>query len=169
MNIPQILRRLSVVAAAFTLASCATRTPNAIYVTPLTAAIAQGDRVSTTVSTTDARMPEGDRAVLADRITQDVMALAQPGSGTAQRYLLEVNITRYARGNGLVRTALPGMGQIQLDGVVSVYRMPKRTKVGEFIINKSFMMGGLYGVSVSMNTISNTFAQAVAKTVCQVR
>lgn len=169
MSIPNAFRHLSMIVVAFALASCATRTPNAIYVTPLTAAIAQGDAVNTMVSTTDARMPEMERQMLADRITQHVQALAQPGSGNAQRYLLEVNITRYARGNGLVRTALPGMGQIQLNGVVSVYQMPKRIKVGEFIINKSFMIGGLYGVSVSMSTISNTFAQAVAKTVCQVR
>lgn len=169
MNTCNVLRSLSALVVMLTLASCATKTPNAIYVAPLTAAVAQGDKVSTTVSTTDARMPETERQMLADSITQNVQAMAQPGSGTAQRYLLEVSITRYARGNGLVRTALPGMGQIQLNGVVSVYQMPKRIKVGEFIVNKSFMMGGLYGVSVGMNTISNTFAQAVAKTVCQVR
>lgn len=169
MNTPHALRRLSIIVVALAMAGCATKTPNAVYVTPLTAVVAQGDSVSTTVRTTDGRMPEMERQMLADRITQNVQAFAQPGSGTAQRYVLEVNITRYARGNGLVRTTLPGMGQIQLHGVVSVYHMPKRVKVGEFIVNKSFMMGGLYGVSVGMNTISNTFAQAVAKTVCQVR
>jgi len=52
---------------------------------------------------------------------------------------------------------------------VTVYQLPKRTKVGEFIINKGFFIGGLYGVTVNMNTIASTFAQAVAKTVCQVR
>ena len=169
MNISNALRHLSVLAAALSLSSCATSTPDAIYVTPLTAVISQGDGVSTTVTSTDSRMPEMDRQMLADQITQTVQSLAQPGSGTTHRYQLEVNITRYARGNGMVRTALPGMGQIHLDGVVSVYALPKRTKVGEFIINKTFFLGGLYGVTVNMNTIANTYAQAVAKTVCQVR
>lgn len=169
MNIPNALRPFSILAAVLALSSCATRTPNAIYVTPLTAVISQGDGVSTMVSTTDARMPETERQMLADRITQNVQSLAQPGSGPASRYELVVNITRYARGNGMVRTAMPGMGQIHLDGVVSVYQLPKRIKVGEFIINKGFAMGGLYGVTVNMNTIANTYAQAVAKTVCQVR
>ena len=169
MNALQALRRLSAIAAVLTLSSCATSTPNAIYVTPLTAVISQGDGVRTQVTTTDARMSEGERQMLGDQITQDVQALAQPGSGTPRRYELEVNITRFSRGNGFVRTAMPGMGQIHLDGVVSVYQLPKRTKVGEFIINKGFFIGGLYGVTVNMNTIASTFAQAVAKTVCQVR
>jgi len=169
MNIPNALRRLSLIAAALVLSNCATSTPNAIYVTPLTAVISQGDGVRTLVTTTDARMSEGERQMLGDQITQDVQSLAQPGSGTPRHYELEVNITRFSRGNGFVRTAMPGMGQIHLDGVVSVYQLPKRTKVGEFIINKGFFIGGLYGVTVNMNTIASTFAQAVAKTVCQVR
>ena len=169
MSTLNALHRLAVLAAALVLSSCATSTPNAIYVTPLTAAISQEDGVTTLVTSTDVRMSDEERQMLGDRITQNVQAMAQPGSGSPRRYELEVDITRYSRGNGFVRTAMPGMGQIRLDGVVSVYQMPKRVKVGEFIINKTFFMGGLYGVTVNMNTIANTFAQAVAKTVCQVR
>ena len=169
MNISQALRRLSVLAAAFALASCASSPPEATFVTPLTAAIAQGDGVTTRVTTTDARMPEMERQALADRITQDVTALAQPGSGTRHRYELEVDITRYARGNGFMRSALPGTGQIHLDGVVSVYQMPKHTKVGEFMLSKSFMLPGGYStLVVNMETISLAFSQGVARTVCQV-
>ena len=169
MNIPNALRRLSLIAAALALSCCATSTPNAIYVSPLTAVISQGDGITTLVTTTDARMSEEERQMLGDQISQDVQALAQPGSENPHRYELEVNITRFSRGNGFVRTAMPGMGQIHLDGVVSVYQLPKRTKVGEFIINKAFFIGGLYGVTVNMNTITSTFARAVAKTVCQVQ
>jgi hypothetical protein len=169
MNIPNALRHLSVLAAALILSSCATHTPRAVFVTPLTAVISQGDGVSTQVSTTDSRMSEEERQMLGDRITQAVQTLAQPGSGTPSQYELEVNITRYTKGSGFVRTAMPGMGQMHLDGVVTVYQMPKRVKVGEFIINKAFAIGGLYSLAVNMNTIANTYAQAVAKTVCQVR
>ena len=168
-KIHHTLRHLSALAAALVLSNCATHTPNAIYISPLTAVISQGDGVSTQVSTTDARMSEEERQMLGDRITQAVQTLAQPGSGTTHRYELVVNITRYTRGSGVVRTALPGMGQMHLDGVVTVYQLPKRLKVGEFIINKAFAIGGLYGLTVNMNTIANTYAQAVAKTVCQVR
>jgi hypothetical protein len=168
MNIPHTLR-LSTLALALALASCATSTPNAIITAPLTAVIGQGDGVNTTVTTSDSRMSEEECQMLGNQITQNVQSMAQTPAGAPNSYELAVNITRYSRGNGLVRTALPGMGQIRLHGTVTVYQMPKRIPVGEFIINKSFFVGGLYGVSVNMNTIANTFAQAVAKTVCQTR
>ena len=107
--------------------------------------------------------------MLGGQITQTVQSMAQPPSGAPNSYELAVNITRYSRGNFFARTLLPGTGQIRLFGEVTVYQMPKRIPVGQFMINKSFFIGGLYGVSVSMNTIANTFAQAVAKAVCQVR
>lgn len=169
MNISRTLRRLSVLTAALVLASCATHTPRAVYISPLTAVISQGDGVSTQVSTTDARMSEEERQMLGGRITQAVQALAQPGSGSPRKYELVVNITRYTKGSGVIRTAMPGMGQMHLDGVVTVYQMPKRVKVGEFMINKAFAIGGLYSLAVNMDTIANTYAQAVAKTVCQVQ
>lgn len=169
MNMPQILRRLSIIAAALALSSCATSTPRATYVTPLTAVVSQGDRVSTVVNTTDARMSAEERAMLADRITQNVQALAQANGGSRHSYEIVVNITRYTKGNGVVRTAMPGMGQMHVDGVVTLYQMPKRVPVGEFIVRKAFAIGGLYGLTVNMNTISSAFADGVAKTVCQVR
>ena len=169
MKILAAFRHLSVLAVALVLSSCATHTPRAVFVSPLTAVISQGDGVSTQVSTTDARMSEEERQMLGGRITQAVQTLAQPGSGTPAKYALVVNITRYTKGSGFVRTAMPGMGQMHLDGVVTVYRMPKRVPVGQFIINKAFAIGGLYSLAVNMNTIANTYAQAVAKTVCQVQ
>jgi len=169
MNLPNVLRRLSAIAAALTLSSCATSTPNAIYVSPLTAVISQGDGVTTLVTSTDARMSEEERQMLGDQISQDVQSMAQTPSGAPNSYELTVNIMRYSGGNFFARTLLPGTGQIRLEGTVTVYQMPKRVPVGEFVINKHFMIGGLYGATVNMNTIARTFAQAVAKTVCQVR
>ncbi len=169
MNIQHALRSLTALAAALALSSCATSTPNAIVVAPLTAQICQGDAVSTTVTASDSRMSEEECQMLGGQITQTVQSMAQPPSGAPNSYELAVNITRYSRGNFFARTLLPGTGQIRLFGEVTVYQMPKRIPVGQFMINKSFFIGGLYGVSVSMNTIANTFAQAVAKAVCQVR
>lgn len=169
MNLSQALRAFSVIAAAFMLSNCATSAPHATYVTPLTAVVSQGDKVITQVNTTDARMSEGERMMLADRITQNVQALAQPGSGTRHSYQLVVNITRYTKGSGVVRTAMPGMGQMHVDGVVTIYQMPKRVPMGEFIVRKSFAIGGIYGLTVNMDKINAAFAEGVAKTVCQVR
>ena len=61
---------------------------------------------------------------------------------------------------------LAGLGQIHLDGVISVYQLPGRSKVGEFTIKKTFAWGGVYGGITNIETIEDTFAEAVAKTVC---
>ena len=169
MNIPHALRHLSFLAAALALSSCATSTPHARIVTPLTAQICQGDGVNTTVTTSDSRMSEEECQMLGGQITQAVQSMGQPPAGAPNKYELSVNIMRYSGGNFFARTLLPGTGQIRLEGTVTVYQMPKRVPVGEFIINKHFMIGGAYGASVNMNTIATAFAQAVAKTVCQVR
>jgi hypothetical protein len=170
MTISHALCHLSALTVMLALASCATSTPNATIVAPLTAVIAQGDGVSTQATSSDSRMPEMECSALADKITQAVQSMAQPGSGSSPNtFELEVNITRYTHGSGFIRTAMPGMGQMHLDGVVAVYQMPKRIPVGEFVVKKAFAIGGIYGLTVNMNTISTTYAQAVAKTVCQVR
>lgn len=162
-------RSLSTCVIALSLVGCATHTPRPVFIVPLSVALTSADRIHTTVSTMDGRMPESEGQMLAERITQRVQSMAPPGAGAGRHYELGVTITRYARGNGIARTLLPGTGQIHLDGVVTVYRMPEKTRVGEFILNKAFIIGGLYGVSISMNTIANTYAQAVAETVCQWR
>ena len=166
---PLLFRSLSACVLALAVVSCATSTPRPVVVVPLSVAVTSADRVHTTVNTVDGRMPEIERQMLAERITQRVQSLAQPGMGAGRSYELVVTITRYARGNGIARTLLPGTGQIHLDGVVTVYRIPGKARVGEFILNKAFIVGGLYGVSIGMNTIANTYAQAVAEAVCQWR
>lgn len=169
MNIPNALRRLTVITAAFALASCATSTPNAVMLAPLTAQVCQGDEIHITVTSSEGRMSETECQTLGAQITRDVQAMAQPAAGAPNRYDVEVNITRYSGGNFFARTLLPGTGQIRMEGTVTVYQMPKRVPVGEFVINKHFMIGGLYGATVNIYTISNAFSQAVAKTLCQVR
>lgn len=169
MNIIHALRRLSVLTAALALSSCATSTPNATIIAPLTSQICQGDETYVKVTTSEGRMSEAECQTLGAQITRDVQAMAQPPAGAPNRYEVEVNITRYSGGNFFARTLLPGTGQIRIEGTVTLYQMPKHVPVGEFVINKHFMIGGLYGATVNIDTISSTFSQAVAKTLCQVR
>lgn len=57
--------------------------------------------------------------------------------------------------------------EIHIDGVATVYQNPGRKKVGEFTLNKTFAWGGIYGASVTMDTIEDTYAEAVAEAVTQ--
>jgi hypothetical protein len=169
MNIPDALRSLCTIAAALVLSSCATSTPHATIIAPLTAQVCQGDAFHANVTSSDGRLSRAACETLGVQIDRDVDALALPPAGAPHRYHAEVNITRYTGGNFFARTLLPGTGQIRMEGTVIVYQMPKRVPVGEFVINKHFMIGGLYGSTVSIYTISDAFSKAVAKTLCQVR
>ena len=60
---------------------------------------------------------------------------------------------------------LAGLGQIHIDGTVSVYQMPEHKLVGEFTLNKTFAWGGIYGAATSIEDIENTFADGVAANV----
>lgn len=57
---------------------------------------------------------------------------------------------------------LAGLGQMHLDGTVTVYQMPSRTKVGEFVVKKTFAWGGM---SMTMDAIEDTYAKAVAEAI----
>lgn len=53
---------------------------------------------------------------------------------------------------------LAGLGQIHIDGDVTMYALPDHSKVGDFHLKKTFAWGGIYGSSTSMEDIETTFA-----------
>jgi hypothetical protein len=60
---------------------------------------------------------------------------------------------------------LAGLGQIHLEGTISVYQMPDHVLLEDFDLQKTFAWGGIYGASTSMEQIAHTFADGVAATV----
>lgn len=162
-----ITSRLLTLAATAILASCAGTTPNAKFNQSLSVQIAREDKIDTAVSSSDAAMLDGERQRLGQKITNQVRSLAASGGGAARSYQLAVNITRYDKGNAFARAMLAGLGQMHLDGTVTVYQMPSRTKVGEFTVKKTFAWGGIYGMSMTMDAIEDTYAKAVAEAVHQ--
>lgn len=165
MNFSSIARHLLLASSALLLASCATYAPPARFSQPMTNVVAAEDNVQTTVLNSSGYLQEMDRQRLAALITDHTRALAVSNGGRGTSYDIVVGITRYQRGNAAARAFLPGMGDLIIEGIVSVYQVPSRTKVGEFTISKSFGAPGLYGLVTSMNTIENAFAQGVAQTV----
>ena len=88
-----------------------------------------------------------------------------PRAGEPHTYQVLVHVSRYEKGNAFARLMLAGMGQIHVDGTVSLYQMPEHTLAGQFDLQKTFAWGGIYGASVSVETIEDTFADGVAETV----
>jgi hypothetical protein len=91
--------------------------------------------------------------------------LKNPGTPSPRAMQVVLEITRYEKGNAFARAMLAGLGQIHLDGKISVYRMPDHVLLEDFDLQKTFAWGGVYGASTSMEQIEDTFADGVAATV----
>lgn len=162
---------LLALAAAAILSNCAGTTPKAKFSTPMAegSRIAREDKVRTKVTSTDSKMLPLDQQRMSEKITTKVRSAASGRQGTARNYELLVSISRYDKGDAFARAMLAGLGQIHIDGVVSVYQQPGRKKVAEFNLDKTFAWGGIYGAAVSMDTIEDTYAKAVAEVVTQAK
>lgn len=169
MHLKFQIQTLLALAAATILSNCAGTAPEATFTQPLaeSARITREDKVGTKVTSTDSKMLPSDKQRLGEKITGKVSSIAKSRAGTPRNYELAVSISRYDKGDAFARAMLAGLGQIHIDGVVAVYQMPGRKKVAEFNLNKTFAWGGIYGASVTMDTIEDTYAEAVAKAVCQ--
>ncbi|MCB1277782.1 DUF4410 domain-containing protein [Prosthecobacter sp.] len=161
------IARLLALAAASLLASCAGSTPDAKFSQPLSVQIAREDRIDTLVTSSDTAMIDSAQQRLGSKITSQVRALASARGGASHGYQLAVHISRYDKGNAFARSMLAGLGQMHLDGTIAVYQMPLRTKVGEFTMNKTFAWGGVYGMTMTMEAIEDTYAKAVAEAIHQ--
>ena len=109
----------------------------------------------------------GDRKRVAQKIKARIDARKVPNTASSEPRSFQVvlRVTRYQKGNRFARAMLAGLGQLHLEGTISVYQMPADTLVEEFDMQKTFAWGGIYGASTSIEEIEDTFAYGVAATV----
>ena len=94
----------------------------------------------------------GDRKRVAQKIKARIDARKVTNTASSEPHSFQVVL-------------LAGLGQIHLEGTISVYQMPADTLVEEFDMQKTFAWGGIYGASTSIEEIEDTFAYGVAATV----
>jgi hypothetical protein len=171
MKVIPCLQLVAALGVAVVLSNCAGTTPQAAFTQQMvdTARIAREDSVSIKVTSTDPNMLPTDRQRLGEKVTHKVKSIAQSRGGAARKYEVSISISRYDKGNAFARAMLAGLGQIHINGVVAVYQQPGKSKVGEFKLDKTFAWGGIYGGSVSMDTIEDAYAQAVAESVSKTK
>jgi hypothetical protein len=130
--------------------------------------IAASDTVDVVITTAD---KINVLPVERDRVAQKIKAkiderkvknAAAPSPRTMQVVL---NISRYEKGNAFARAMLAGLGQIHLEGTISVYQMPDHVLLEDFDMQKTFAWGGIYGAATSIEQIEDTFTDGVAATV----
>jgi hypothetical protein len=163
----KLLVTVCLVHGLFMLAGCASTAPQAKF----SQSIAAESRVmapdTVTVSVEAAKgveMLPSDKTVLAEIIQQKVDQRKIANASQAEKRDFEVSmlVTRFQKGNAFARAMLAGLGQIHLDAVVTLLRLPDRKEEGKFTLSKTFAWGGIYGASTSMEDIEKTFGDGVA-------
>jgi hypothetical protein len=95
----------------------------------------------------------------------DARKLTNPATQDPRNLEVLLHVTRYDKGNAFARAMLAGLGQIHIDGTITLYKLPEHTMVEEFALSKTFAWGGIYGAATTIETIEDTFADGVAQTV----
>ena len=166
---------LSVVAiTGLGIAGCVTSPPQATFeqTLPRQHLVDSNDNVTIRV---DARsgvlVTDYDKQRLSQLIKQkiDMQKASSTVSGAERDYELDVVLARYEKGNAFARAMLAGLGQIHIDAHVVMLVMPKREKLSEFDVKKTFAWGGVYGGITSIEDVEPAFAEGVANAVTQVK
>jgi hypothetical protein len=165
-NIKNVLLTTTLLGAALLLAGCATSAPSANFtqeIAPASRMQANDEAKIVVTAATNVVVEEYDKQRIAQRIQSllDAKKISNPAIGEKKDYEVDVTLTKYERGSAFARAMLAGLGQIHVNGLVQVYLLPNREKVGEFTINKTFAWGGIYGASTSIEDAELGFAQGI--------
>lgn len=85
-----------------------------------------------------------------------------PAGGDAVNYDVDVVITKYAKGSAFARAMLAGLGQIHIDGTITVTPSGAGEVASEFTVKKTFAWGGIYGGATRIEDVEPAFAEGVA-------
>src|SRR5581483_1543201 len=124
-------------------AGCASSMPKPEYSRPIVADahISAPDLAQVTVNAADdVKILPMEEERLSQKIKAkiDARKSANVRTGQAITYEVELHLTRYEKGNAFARAMLVGLGQIHIEGKVSLFQMPAHTLVGEFDLKKTF-------------------------------
>jgi Domain of unknown function (DUF4410) len=130
------------------------------------ARVGSRDTVAVKVSKGATEMLEVDAARLAQLVQREIDAYKVKNaskSANEMKYRVEVDMLTYDKGNAFARFMLAGIGQVKLNAKVSVIEEATNKKVSEFVADKVFAWGGIYGGSQGITDVEPAFAEAIAQ------
>lgn len=74
-----------------------------------------------------------------------------------------IEFTDYDSGNAFLRFLLAGLGQIHIDGILTLEDREKSTPLAKYEVNKTFAWGGFYGMGTKIEDVEEGFVEAVAE------
>lgn len=170
MTIQRCMFIFLLAAMAAMVVGCANTVPKPEFSRGATPAsrITSSDQVQVKVDAANSiDMFQGDKDRLAFKIKTKIDS--KKGTKADQKpttsYAVELNLSQYDKGNAFARLVLAGLGQIHIEGKVTVYQLPDRVIAQEFELKKTFAWGGGYGAATSIEDIEDTFSDGVAAAV----
>jgi hypothetical protein len=88
-------------------------------------------------------------------------------SSVSNTLVATLQITEYDRGNAFLRFLLAGLGQIHINGKLTLVDRDKGEGVGAYDVSKTFAWGGLYGLGTTIEQVEEGFAEAVVEILLQ--
>jgi len=88
-------------------------------------------------------------------------------SSESNTLVATIQITNYDRGNAFLRFLLAGLGQIHIDGKLTLVGRDTGEQVGHYDVSKTFAWGGLYGLGTTIEQVEEGFAEAVVEILLQ--
>lgn len=168
----KIISYFLVITFAVIAAGCAGTVPNAELKNPLADSsrlCANDDATAKVIASAGVDMDDTTRGRLETQIIQAVnekIKTASCQSPNKRSFVLNAKITRYEKGNAFARFMLAGLGQIHVDGDVSLAPIDHESApIAEFTLRKTFAWGGIYGAMTGIEDIEKTFAEGVAETI----
>jgi hypothetical protein len=73
-----------------------------------------------------------------------------------------IQFTAYDQGNAFLRFLIMGLGQIHIDGKLTLVDRDKGEQLGKYDVSKTFAWGGWYGSITKIEDVEEGFAEAVA-------
>lgn len=168
MRTMRIVATLIICSAGIILATgCASTIPKAEFTQQIVpeSQISAKDETTVNVETgPGVTLLEYEKVRMAEKIKNkiDARKLLNNLDDSSKTYEINLVITRYEKGNAFARAMLAGLGQIHIDGDVTVMEMPGKSQVGCFKIKKTFAWGGIYGGVTTIEDIETTFADGLA-------
>lgn len=74
-----------------------------------------------------------------------------------------IEFTDYDSGNAFLRFLLAGLGQIHIDGILTLENPEKSTPLAKYEVNKTFAWGGFYGMGTKIEDVEEGFVEAVTE------
>jgi hypothetical protein len=76
-------------------------------------------------------------------------------------------LTRYTKGNAFARLMFAGLGQIHIDGQITLFALPQNERLTHFNIQQTFACGGICGGTTTIETVEEGFAGGIAGALTQ--